>query len=46
MWGAVVELHLLPWNSTENRKGQRLSIAKSHLLEVAAGLKGGTKTAM
>ncbi len=46
MWGTVVELHLLPWDSTENRKGRKLSIIQSHWLKAAVGLKGGTKTAM
>ena len=46
MWGTVVELHILWWNSTENRKGQRLLILESHLLKVAVGLKGRAKTVM
>jgi len=46
MWGTVVELHILRWNSTENRKGRMLSTIRSHWLRAAVGLKGEAKTAM
>ena len=46
MWGTAVELHILPWNSTESRKGRMLLTIQSHWLKVAVGLKGKTKTAM